>query len=73
MRRIMIASLVGCLALAGLPMLGGCDETVSHKEKTEVKDDGTVVKEEKTVTQDKQTGETKTTEEKKVDRPNDGR
>ena len=68
MRRFMLVSLTG-LALAGLPLAVGCDETVSSRESTEVKDDGTVVKEEKKVTQDKDTGETKVTEEKKVDKP----
>jgi hypothetical protein len=69
MRRLMIASMMSCIALAGLPMLGGCDETIEHKKEVEVKKDGTTVEKEKTVTQDKDTGQTKTTEEKKVDKP----
>lgn len=38
---LMITALMG----GGLPMLIGCDETIEKKETTEVKDDGTVVKE----------------------------
>ena len=61
------------LALGGLSLAVGCDETVSSREKTEVKEDGTKVTEKKETTHNDTTGETKTTEEKKVDKPNDGR
>ena len=65
--------LLPSLALGGLSLATGCDETVSSREKTEVKEDGTKVTEKKETTHNDTTGETKTTEEKKVDKPNDGR
>ena len=65
--------IVSSVALAGLPLAVGCDETVSSRETTEVKDDGTKVTEKKETTHNDTTGETKTTEEKKVDKPNDER
>ena len=65
--------LLQSLALGGLSLAVGCDETVSSRETTEVKDDGTKVTEKKQTTHNDTTGETKTTEEKKVDKPNDGR
>ena len=37
------------LALAGTPVLVGCDNEVAHEKKVDVKDDGTVKKEETTV------------------------
>ncbi len=70
MRRFMLVSLTG-LALAGLPLFVGCDDTVSSRETTEVKDDGTKVTEEKKVTHNDATDTTKVTEEKKVDKPED--
>ena len=65
--------LLPSLALAGLSLAVGCDETVSSREKTEVKEDGTKVTEKKETTHNDATDTTKTTEEKKVDKPNDGR
>ena len=64
---------VSSVALAGLPLAIGCDESVSSREKTEVKSDGTKVTEKKETTHNDTTGQTKTTEEKKVEKPNDGR
>ena len=69
MRRLLIASMMGLSAFA-LPVLIGCDDTVSHEKEVEVKDDGTKVTEEKKVTQDRETGDKTVTEEKKVDNPN---
>jgi hypothetical protein len=70
MRRFAIVPLL-CVSLIGLPMVAGCDETISHEKETEVKDDGTKVTEEKKVTKDEDTGEVTKTEEKTVDKPND--
>lgn len=70
MRRFMLLSLTS-LGLAGLPLVVGCDETVSSRETTEVKDDGTKVTTEKKVEHNDATDTTKTTEEKKVDKPAD--
>jgi hypothetical protein len=63
--------IIASLALGGLPLVIGCDETVSSRETTEVKDDGTKVTEKKETTHNDATDTTKTTEEKKVDRPDD--
>ena len=65
--------LLPSLALGGLSLAVGCDETVSSRETTEVKEDGTKVTEKKETTHNDATDTTKTTEEKKVDKPNDGR
>lgn len=55
---------IGLLALGlGLPLLAGCDETVSHEKDVKVNDDEKVV-EEKTVTRDPDDG-TITTETEK--------
>ena len=62
---------IAALALGGLPMVIGCDETVSSRETTEVKPDGTKVTEEKKVEHNDATDTTKVTEEKKVDKPED--
>jgi hypothetical protein len=59
-------------ALAGGPLLVGCEDTVSKTETTKVKDDGTVVKKEQKVTEGPDGTVTKT-EKKSVDKPdNDG-
>lgn len=56
---------IGLLAFGmGLPLLGGCDETVSHEKDVKVTDDEKVV-EEKTVTRDADDG-TITTEVEKT-------
>ena len=60
MRRLML-----CAALL-VPMYG-CDREVEHTEKVDVKDNGTVVKEEKTVTE-KSDGTVKQEETKTVDK-----
>ena len=70
MRQILFASTLS-LCLFGLPMLGGCDRELASEESVEVKDDGTVVREEERVTQDPQSGEVTKTEEKSVDKPNE--
>ena len=62
---------ISSLALSGGPMVVGCDETVSSRETTEVKEDGTKVTEEKKVTHNDATDTTTVTEEKKVDKPED--
>ena len=68
MRRFLLIPTLA-LTMTGLPLIVGCDDVVEHREQTEVKEDGTVVEEEKTVTQDPDTGEKTVTEEKKVDAP----
>ena len=60
--------ILAALAVAALPALYGCDETVSHREKTEVTDDGTRVHKEETVKQ-KDDGTIVKEEQKSVDRP----
>jgi hypothetical protein len=54
------------LALALSFVAVGCDRTVSHEEKTTVKDDGTVKTKEKTVTESPDGTVTKKEEEKKT-------
>ncbi len=53
----------------GVGLVAGCDDVKSHKQTEYKSDDGTVVKEEKKVTQNED-GDTKVTHEKSVDRPN---
>ena len=44
--------IVPALALSGMALLtGGCERELGHTERTEIKDDGTVKTEEKTVTE----------------------
>jgi hypothetical protein len=44
--------IVPALALSGVALVaGGCERELGHTEKTEIKDDGTVKTEEKTVTE----------------------
>lgn len=67
MRRYLIAPLM-LLSFTAVPALTvGCDEVESEK-KVEVKDDGTVVKEQ-TKTTEGADGTVTKTEEKKVDKP----
>jgi hypothetical protein len=68
MRRYAINSLIA-LALVAAPagLIVGCD-TVEEEKKVEVKDDGTVVKEQTKTTENADGSVTKT-EEKKVDKP----
>lgn len=67
MRRLVLCALMSA-SLAGVPMLAGCEDTLEQKSSTEVKDDGTVVKEEKKTVENPDGSVTKT-EEKKVDKP----
>jgi hypothetical protein len=54
------------LSLAAAPALIGCDDTLEHEKKVDVKDDGTVVTKEHKVTQSPD-GTVKETETKDVD------
>ena len=68
MRRFATTPLLFAFALSPLAFTtGGCDTTEEHK-KVEVKDDGTVVKEQTKTTENADGSVTKT-EEKKVDKP----
>ena len=67
MRRVIMASLMS-LSLAGLPALVGCEREVESTRKVEVKDDGTVKKEEKKITENTDGTVTKT-ETKDVSKP----
>jgi hypothetical protein len=50
MRRLQTLS-IALFAIPGLLSLAGCEREISHTEKTEIKDDGTVKSKERTVTQ----------------------
>ena len=57
------------MALTGVALLaGGCEREVAHTERTEIKDDGTVKKQEKTVTEGPG-DRTTVTEEKTTEKP----
>jgi hypothetical protein len=56
------------LSLSAAPALVGCEDTLEHEKKVDVKDDGTVVKE-KTKVSENVDGSVTKTEEKKVDKP----
>ena len=56
------------LAFAGTTFLAGCEREISHTKKTEIKDDGTVKTQEKTVTQNPD-GSTSVKEEKSTSHP----
>jgi hypothetical protein len=62
------ALLAATLALALSFLTTGCDRTVSHSESEKVKDDGTVEKKEKTVTQSPD-GTIKKEEKKSTEKP----
>ena len=66
MKRLMF-----CAAFAVLPVLGACDREVATESDVDVKDDGTVVKEETTVSETSEGG-MKTEETKTVDEPGEG-
>lgn len=66
MKRFQALTIAG-LACSGLLMFG-CDREVSHSEKTEVKGDGTVKSQQRTVTQSPD-GKTTVTEERKTTDP----
>jgi hypothetical protein len=61
---------ITALSLGAVPLLTGCDETIEKQESTEVKRDGTVVKEKEEVKQQPD-GTIIKEEEKKVDQNND--
>jgi hypothetical protein len=67
MKRVMLASVLA-LGLAVPTAFVGCDDTVSQDKKVEVKDDGTVKKEETKVTENADGSVTKT-ETKDVSKP----
>jgi hypothetical protein len=67
MRRFQAFS-IAVFAIPGLLSLAGCEREISHTEKTEIKDDGTVKSKERTVTQSPD-GKTTVTEERKTTDP----
>src|SRR5687768_1459270 len=67
MRRLLLCAALA-MPVAGVAVLGGCDREISSETKTDVKDDGTVVKEETKVTENAEGGVTKE-ETKSVDKP----
>jgi hypothetical protein len=67
MRRLQTLS-IALFAIPGLLSLAGCEREISHSEKTEIKEDGTVKSKERTVTQSPD-GKTTVTEEKKTTDP----
>lgn len=68
MKTSRITVLVATAASALLFLTTGCDRTVSHKETEEVKRDGTVERNEKTVTESPD-GTIKKEEKKSVEKP----
>lgn len=71
MRGALLTSLA-CAGLLGLPLLSGCEREVASERSVDVQSDGTTVTEEKTVTEDRATGDVTVTEEKEVDKPDRG-
>lgn len=70
MNRFRICNVLGlAFAIAALVSLNGCDETISSSRETEVKDDGTVKTEEKTVTRESDGTITETEKEEKTTKP----
>ena len=67
MIRYLLSLIVG-VSIAGIPLLSGCEREIEYKKEVEVKDDGTVKKEEKRVTEQPD-GTIKKEETKSVDRP----
>ena len=61
--------LAASLMFGGAGLMVGCDDTIDKNESTEVKRDGTVVKEKDNTVQ-KPDGTVVREQEKKVDRPN---
>ena len=69
MRRTLICT-VTALSFALVPFLVGCEDTVSKKSETKVKDDGTVIKKEDKVTRNSD-GSVTRTQSTDVDKPAD--
>jgi hypothetical protein len=67
MKRFMLCAAL-TMPLAGIPMLPGCDREVSSTKSTDVKDDGTRVSKETTVSETADGG-VKKEESKTVDKP----
>jgi hypothetical protein len=63
-----IIPFVSAIPLMGLPLVVGCDREVATEREVNVKDDGTIVKEETKVTEDAE-GDLTKTETKSVDKP----
>jgi hypothetical protein len=69
MRRTLICT-VTALSFALVPFMMGCEDTVSKKSETKVKDDGTVIKKEDKVTRNSD-GSVTRTQSTDVDKPAD--
>ena len=69
MRRTLICT-VTALSFALMPFMMGCEDTVSKKSETKVKDDGTVIKKEDKVTRNSD-GSVTRTQSTDVDKPAD--
>ncbi len=67
LRQLTLAAVIA-LPVAGSGFLVGCEEEIASEKTVDVKDDGTVITDETTVTKDGD-GEVTKTEEKKVDAP----
>ncbi len=67
LRQLTLAAVM-VLPVVGTGFLVGCEEEIASEKTVDVKDDGTVVTEETTVTKDAD-GEVQKTEEKTVDAP----
>jgi len=67
MKRIMLCAALA-IPLAGLPVLSGCDREVESEKSVEVRDDGTKVTKETTVSETSDGG-TKKVESRDVDKP----
>ena len=63
-----VYALMIAASLVGLPLAVGCDREIEHKEKVEVKEDGTVKKQSETV-KETPSGDIVKEEKKTVDRP----
>lgn len=68
MRRLMLVLVTG-MWLAPIPMIVGCDRTVSDDKTVQTKDNGQTVTKEDKVTQDPNTGTVTKTQEKSVNNP----
>jgi hypothetical protein len=68
MRRLMLVLVTG-MWLAPIPMIVGCDRTISDDKTVQTKDNGQTVTKEDKVTQDPNTGTVTKTQEKSVNNP----